>query len=185
MIHGWQEYSWQGAQYNCLNEILIIVSALSIQDPRERPQDKRQAADEAHSRYSDPESDFMAWVNLWQFFEENRQVLGRNRLGKFCHKHFLSYLRMTEWREVHRQLKLLSREMKFSVNSEPASYEKIHLSLLSGLVSNVANRLDDHTYLGARNRKFRVFPGSDLHGKKIPMDSCCRACRDLATFSPE
>ncbi len=157
-----------GAQYNCLNEILIIVSALSIQDPRERPQDKRQAADEAHSRYSDPESDFMAWVNLWQFFEEKRQVLGRNRLGKFCHKHFLSYLRMTEWREVHRQLKLLSREMKFSVNSEPASYEKIHLSLLSGLVSNVANRLDDHTYLGARNRKFRVFPGSDLHGKKYP-----------------
>ncbi len=157
-----------GAQYNCLNEILIIISALSIQDPRERPQDKRQAADEAHSRYSHPESDFMAWVNLWQFFEENRQILGRNRLGKFCHKHFLSYLRMMEWREVHRQLKLLAQEMKFSLNFEPASYEKIHYSLLSGLVSNVANRLDDHTYLGARNRKFRVFPGSDLHGKKYP-----------------
>ena len=157
-----------GAQFNCLNEILIIVSALSIQDPRERPQDKRQAADEAHSRYRHPESDFMAWVNLWQFFEGNRQALGKNRLGKFCHKYFLSYMRMTEWREVHRQLKLLSQEMKFSVNSEPASYEKIHLSLLSGLVSNVANRLDDQTYLGVRNRKFRVFPGSELHGKKYP-----------------
>ncbi len=157
-----------GAQYNCLNEILTIVSALSIQDPRERPQEKRQAADEAHSRYSHPESDFMAWINLWQYFEENRQALGRNRLGKFCHKHFLSYLRMTEWREVHRQLKLLCQEMKFPINTVPASYENIHHALLSGLVSNVANRLDDHTYLGARNRKFRVFPGSDLHGKKYP-----------------
>ena len=157
-----------GARHNCLHELLIIVSALSIQDPRERPADKRQAADQAHKRFSHPESDFLAWTNLWEFFEENRQVLGRNKLGKFCHQNFLSYMRMSEWRDVHRQLKLVSQEIKLSINSEPAVYEEIHQSLLTGLVSNVANRLEDKTYLGARNRKFRIFPGSELHNKKYP-----------------
>jgi len=152
---------------HCLREILIIVSALSIQDPRERPLDKQQAADEAHSRYHHPESDFMAWPALWQFFEEHRQALSRNKLGKFCFQNFLSYLRMGEWRDVHRQLRLVSRELKFSENVEPATYEQVHMSLLAGLVSNVANRLDDATYLGARNRKFRIFPGSNLFNKKF------------------
>ena len=103
-----------GARHNCLHELLIIVSALSIQDPRERPADKRQAADQAHKRFSHPESDFLAWTNLWEFFEENRQVLGRNKLGKFCHQNFLSYMRMSEWRDVHRQLKLVSQELKLT-----------------------------------------------------------------------
>ena len=157
-----------GTEFNCLHEILIIVSALSIQDPRERPLDKQQAADEAHARYQHPESDFLSWTALWEFFDARRQELTRNRLGKFCDQHFLSYLRMGEWREVHRQLHLAAQELKLGENSEPASYEQVHQALLSGLVSNVANRLDDNTYLGARNRKFRVFPGSNLHGKKYP-----------------
>ena len=157
-----------GAEFNCLHEILIIVSALSIQDPRERPLDKQQAADAAHARYQHAESDFLSWTALWEFFDARRQELTRNRLGKFCHQHFLSYLRMGEWREVHRQLHLAAQELKLHENPEPASYEQVHQALLSGLVSNVANRLDDNTYLGARNRKFRVFPGSNLYGKKYP-----------------
>jgi ATP-dependent helicase HrpA len=157
-----------GAEFHCLHEILIIISALSIQDPRERPLDKQQAADEAHARYHHPESDFLSWTALWEFFDSRRQELTRNRLGKFCHQHFLSYLRMREWRDVHRQLHLAAQELKLSENTEPASFEQVHQALLSGLVSNVANRLDDNTYLGARNRKFRVFPGSNLHGKKFP-----------------
>ena len=155
-----------GADNHCLHEILIIVSALSIQDPRERPLDKQQAADAAHARYQHPESDFMAWPRLWDFFESRRQELSRNKLGKFCHQEFLSYLRMGEWRDVHRQLKLVAQELKLTENTEPATYEQIHQSLLAGLISNVANKLEDNTYLGARNRKFRVFPGSYLHGKK-------------------
>ena len=156
------------SERNCLHEILIIVSGLSIQDPRERPLDKQQAADEMHGRFKHPESDFYGWVNLWEFFEEQRQEIGRNRLGKFCRKNFLSWLRMGEWRDVHRQLRLVSQELKLGINTSPATYEETHQSLLSGLVSHVANRMDDNTWLGARNRKFRIFPGSNLHGKKYP-----------------
>ena len=153
---------------NCLHEILIIVSGLSIQDPRERPLDKQQAADEMHARFKHPESDFLGWVKLWEYFEEQRQQIGRNRLGKFCRKNFLSWLRMGEWRDVHRQLRLACQELKLSINTEPATYEQIHQTLLTGLVSHVANRIDENTWLGARNRKFRIFPGSNLHGKKYP-----------------
>jgi ATP-dependent helicase HrpA len=157
----------EAAQRNCLAEILIIVSALSIQDPRERPLDKQQAADEAHRRFSHPESDFQAFVNLWQFHEAQRQQLGSNAMRKFCQKNFLSWMRMREWREVHRQLLLMCHERKLKLNSTPASYEQIHMALLSGFLSQVANRLDDGCYLGARNRKYTLFPGSVLHRKNF------------------
>ncbi len=121
-----------------------------------------------HARFKHPESDFLGWVKLWEYFEEQRQRIGRNRLGKFCRKNFLSWLRMGEWRDVHRQLRLASQELKLSINTEPATYEQIHQTLLTGLVSHVANRIDENTWLGARNRKFRIFPGSNLHGKKYP-----------------
>lgn len=156
------------AERHCLSEILIIVSALSIQDPRERPLQHQQAADALHARFKHPESDFLAWVNLWNFYEEERQDIGRNRLGKFCRKNFLSWLRMGEWRDVHRQLRLVSQDLALPINKELASYDQIHQSLLGGLVSHVANKIDDNTWLGARNRKFRIFPGSNLHGKKYP-----------------
>ena len=157
-----------GEQYKCLEEMLIVVSALSIQDPRERPLDKQQAADEKHGRFRHVESDFVSWITLWTWFEEERQQVGRNRLGKFCHQNFLSYLRMNEWREVHRQLRLISQELGLALNKAVADYEQIHRALLAGLVSHVASRTDEQLYLGARNRKFRIFPGSNLFGKKHP-----------------
>jgi ATP-dependent helicase HrpA len=155
----------EAAARNCLTEILIIVSALSIQDPRERPLDKQQAADEAHRRFWLPESDFWAFINLWQFHEEQRQELGSNAMRKFCQKNFLSWMRMREWREVHRQLLLMCHELKLKLNPQPSSYEQVHMALLSGFLSQVANRLEDGTYLGARSRRYVLFPGSALHKK--------------------
>lgn len=155
----------EAAQLGCLHEALIIVSALGIQDPRERPLERQQAADEAHRRFQHPESDFCGWLNLWQYYEEQRQVLNANQLRKFCLKEFLSWMRMREWREVHRQLLLLCHELKLVPNRTPADYEAIHKALLSGFISQVAQRLDDGGYLGARSRKYQMFPGSALHRK--------------------
>jgi ATP-dependent helicase HrpA len=157
----------EAAQRHCLAEALIIVSALSVQDPRERPHDKQQAADEAHRRHFHPESDFWAFINLWQFYEEQRQELGSAALHRLCQKNFLSWMRMREWREVHRQLLLQCQEMKLPLNREPATYEEVHRALLSGFLSQVATRLEDGSWLGARSRKYAMFPGSTLHRKNL------------------
>ncbi len=156
----------EAGQRHCLHELLIIVSALGIQDPRERPLERQQAADEAHRRFWHVESDFLAFVNLWNFHEEQRQQIGTNKMRKFCQQNFLSYMRMREWREVHRQLLLLCQELKLPINKEPATYEEIHQSVLTGFISQVASRLEDGSYLGARSRKYVVFPGSTLHRKQ-------------------
>lgn len=144
----------------CLQEVLIIVSALSVQDPRERPYDHQQAADEAHRRHWHEASDFMAFVNLWNFYEETRQQLSQNQLRKFCRQHFLSFLRMREWRDTHRQLRLLCKEMNLKENYKPSDYASIHRALLTGLLSNIGERGDENEYMGARNRKHYIFPGS-------------------------
>ena len=151
----------------CLTELLIITSALSIQDPRERPQEKMQASDQAHAKYKDPDSDFIAFVNLWNSFEEQRQELSSGQLKKYCQRSFLSYMRMREWREVHRQLHLICKELKFSENQEPSNYNAIHQSLLSGLLNNVGEKYEKKEYIGARNRRFNIFPGSGCY-KKTP-----------------
>jgi len=156
----------EAGQRHCLHEMLIIISALGIQDPRERPLERQQAADEAHRRFWHVESDFLAFLNLWNFHEEQRQLLGTNKMRKFCQQNFLSYMRMREWREVHRQLLLLCQELKLSVNKEPATYEEVHQSILTGFISQVASRLEDGSYLGARSRKYVIFPGSTLHRKQ-------------------
>ena len=103
-----------------LEEVLIVVSALSVQDPRERPMERQQAADQAHAQWKDPDSDFAALVNLWRGFEEQRQALGSNALRTWCKKNFLNYLRLREWRDAHRQLTLLCRELKLGSNSHAA-----------------------------------------------------------------
>ncbi len=157
----------EAANKHCLHEVLIIVSALSIQDPRERPMDRQQAADEAHRRFWHQESDFLAFFNLWNFFETQRQEIGSNALRKFCQKNFLSYMRMREWREVHRQLLLLSHELELPVNKDPATYEEIHQAILTGFISHVASRLEDGSYLGTRSRKYTIFPGSALYRKNF------------------
>ncbi len=155
------------AKYNCLSEVLIIVSALSIQDPRERPADKKQAADEKHRRFNDEHSDFMAYVQLWSYAEQQRQDLSQNQFQKQCKKEFLSYRRLREWREVHHQLRTAIKPLNLKINKEAASYETLHRALLPGLLGQLGNKLEDREYLGARNRRFHIFPGSSQF-KKSP-----------------
>lgn len=156
-----------GAQAGCLNELLIIVSGLSIQDPRDRPSEKKQAADEKHRRFNDDHSDFLAYVNLWNYAEQQRQDLSQNQYRKLCKQEFLSYVRLREWKEIHHQLLSAIKPMKFKLNTEPASFETVHRALLPGLLGYVGNKAEDKEYLGARNRRFHIFPGSSQF-KKSP-----------------
>ncbi|MFW5823872.1 MAG: ATP-dependent RNA helicase HrpA [Marinobacter sp.] len=150
------------SELGSLAELLVIIAGLSVQDPRERPQDKQQAADQAHSQWNDKESDFVSLLNLWNHFEEQRQELSGNQLSRYCKKQFLSWMRMREWRDIHRQLTLLCREQKFTLNRQAAGYEPIHKAVLAGLLGQVATRVDKKEYLATRNRKVFIFPGSKV-----------------------
>lgn len=167
----------EGARVGVLSELLVISSALSIQDPRERPLEKQQAADQAHAQWKDTDSDFAALINLWRDFEDKRLTLGSNALRGWCRKNFLNYLRVREWRDAHRQLLLICREMKLplhtSINieeakdAEPAlNYAAIHQSILSGLLSHIGQKTDDNDYLGARQRRFWIHPSTGLAKKR-------------------
>ncbi|WP_372965540.1 ATP-dependent RNA helicase HrpA [Marinobacter sp.] len=150
------------ADHGSLAEILIVLAGLSVQDPRERPQDKQQAADQAHAPFNDKESDFVTLLNIWNWFEEQRQELSQNQLKKLCQKTFLSWMRMREWRDIHRQLTLICREQKLTMNREPADYDAIHKSILAGLLGQVAVKVEKREYLATRNRKVMIFPGSKV-----------------------
>ena len=150
----------------CVTEILTITSAMSVLDPRERPQDKQQAADEMHAEFADGESDFNSWLNLWTFIDVQWQRLSRNKFRKMCQSRFLSYLRIREWQDVRRQLHQQAREVGLKGNTEPASYPAIHRALLSGLLGNVCVKDEKYSYLGTRNRKLRIFPGSGVRKKQ-------------------
>jgi ATP-dependent helicase HrpA len=151
-----------GAEKKVLREVLVIVAALAVQDPRERPRDKQQQADQAHQPFENKESDFLFFWNLWQWAEQQRGDLGRNPYEKLLKKNFLAPSRMREWRDTHRQLLLLAREEGWSLNDEPADYESLHRALLTGLVGNVMTRNEDGEWLSTRNRKPLLWPGSSL-----------------------
>src|SRR5690554_2238736 len=112
-----------GAEHGGLRDVLIVVSALAVQDPRERPADKRQAADQAHQRWQDVDSDFVALLNLWHGFEAARETLSGNRLRRWCREHYLNYMRLREWHDTFRQLRQLLREMEIEVPPPPWSSE--------------------------------------------------------------
>ncbi|MDM8349344.1 ATP-dependent RNA helicase HrpA [Pseudomonas sp. sp1636] len=183
----------EGAKQGSLDEVLIIASALSVQDVRERPADRQQAADQAHAQWKDVDSDFAALINLWRGFEEQRQALGSSALRSWCRKNFLNYLRLREWRDAHRQLVLIARELKLSEGSSgqgsrrvdnaaglsskveaakdeaqqrSIDYAKVHKAILSGLLSQIGQKTEEGDYLGARQRRFWVHPSSGLGRKK-------------------
>lgn len=182
------------AQKNgALREVLIIAAALGGQDPRDRPHDKQQAADERHAQFRHPDSDFLWYVKLWDVLEAQRGDLTESQRRDFARRHFLSHLRLREWRETHRQLLLLSKEMgwdpgKGTVRPEPVAgrsaknkaavlaeapadnlnYEAIHKSLLAGLLSRIAQKAEDREYLATRSQKAFIFPGSALAKKGPP-----------------
>ncbi len=156
------------AQTGCLREVLIIAAALSAQDPRERPADRRQDADEAHAQFGDERSDFVAWLNLWRFLEDNRKHLTRRKFERLCRQHFLSPTRVREWHDVQVQLRVQMHELGYRDNQREADYATLHRALLTGLLSHVGMRTQGGTrdYLGARNRHFFIFPGSGLFAKQ-------------------
>ncbi len=152
----------------CLEEILVIAAALAVQDPRERPADRQQQSDQAHARFRHPRSDFMAWLNLWRYYEEQRQALSQNQLRKLCQREFLSFMRMREWRDIHYQLTLACRQQKLRPRAAlpgEENYDGIHRALLTGLLGNIAQWQEGREFLGARNRKLLVFPGSSQFRK--------------------
>ncbi|MBF0751865.1 MULTISPECIES: ATP-dependent RNA helicase HrpA [unclassified Pasteurella] len=148
-------------------EVMVIVSALSIQDPRERPTEKQQAADEKHRRFADKKSDFLAFLNLWHYIQEQQKNLSKNQFRRQCQKDFLNYLRIREWQDIYHQIRLSVREMGLPINSEKAEYQQIHTSLLSGLLSHIGlKEVEKQQYLGARNAHFAIFPNSVLFKKQ-------------------
>jgi len=157
-----------GRQYHCLNEILIIASALALQDPRDRPSERREAADAAHQRFNDERSDFLAYIKLWAWFKEAMKHKKSNKLwANACREKFLSSLRLREWHELHQQLHAQVSEMGMRFNEQPASYEQIHKALLTGLLGNIGCKGVDREpyYLGPREIKFFIASNSVLAKK--------------------
>lgn len=153
--------------FGCVYEMMIIVSALSIQDPRERPQEKQQASDEKHRRFADKKSDFLAFLNLWRYLQEQQKESSKNQFRRQCQKDFLNYLRIREWQDIYHQIRLTVREMGLPINSEKAEYQQIHTALLSGLLSHIGlKEAEKQQYLGARNAHFAIFPNSVLFKKQ-------------------
>jgi ATP-dependent helicase HrpA len=150
---------------HALEEVLIIVSALAVQDVRDRPVDRQQAADEKHAAFADKDSDFVFYINLWRTYHEQKQALTNNQLRKWCRNNFIAWLRMREWIDTCGQIRNMLKEQKLKFNTSPAGYDAIHRSLMSGLLSNIGKKDEDRKFLGARNRKYMVFPGSKLFRK--------------------
>ena len=155
------------AQKNaCLREVMIITAALSIQDPRERPMDKQQASDEKHRRFADKDSDFLAFVNLWDYLQEQQKALSSAQFRKLCRSDYLNYLRVREWQDIYTQLRQVVKELGLRINSVAADYRSVHCALLTGLLSHVGQKdVEKQEFTGARNARFSIFPGSGLFKK--------------------
>ncbi|OBI33217.1 ATP-dependent RNA helicase HrpA [Mycolicibacter sinensis] len=151
----------------CLRELLVLAAALTIPDPRERPTDREEAARAKHARFADDESDFMSYLNLWRYLTEQRKMLSRGAFRRMCRDEFLHYLRIREWQDLVGQLRSITREMGLREAGvdveEPAGRARVHAALLAGLLSHVGMRhVDGRDYLGARNSRFVLAPGSVL-----------------------
>ena len=144
----------------CLTEMLIIASALSVQDPRDRPMEVQQQADEAHKKFADEKSEFLSYIKIWRWFEQAIEHKKTNRqLMETCRASFLSQVRLREWRGVHSQLLTIVKEQGWRLNELPATYENLHTALLTGLLGNIGFKSEDEPgagYLGARGIKFHV-----------------------------
>ncbi|SFI91869.1 ATP-dependent helicase HrpA [Amycolatopsis sacchari] len=157
----------EAAKNGCVREVMIIAAALSIQDPRERPADRQEAAQQQHARFADKTSDFLAYLNLWEYLREQQKALSGNQFRRLCRNEFLNYLRVREWQDIYSQLRQLAKPLGITLNSEPADPQNVHISLLAGLLSHVGLKDPEKgDYLGARGARFAVFPGSALFKKQ-------------------
>ncbi|WP_432252790.1 ATP-dependent RNA helicase HrpA [Streptomyces sp. HNM1019] len=150
----------------CVREVMVIAAALSIQDPRERPSDKQQQADQQHARFRDETSDFLAFLNLWKYVRERQKELSSSAFRRMCRQEYLNYLRIREWQDIYSQLRTVAKTMDIHMSEQDAAPDRVHTSLLSGLLSHVGLKdTDKNEYVGARSAKFAVFPGSALFKK--------------------
>jgi ATP-dependent helicase HrpA len=147
---------------DAVREVLIIVSMLSTQDPRLRPLDKREDADAAHARFADPQSDFITIVKMWDFLEGLHEKLSSSRFKRACEENYISYVRWREWRDVHRQLRLLLAGMGYHASEKKAEYDPVHRALLAGMLTSVGRKGDQGEYAGVSGVKFSIHPGSGL-----------------------
>ncbi len=155
-------------RHGCVRDVLVIAAALSIQDPRERPQDKQQLAAELHGRFTDETSDFLAYLNLWRYVQEQQKELSSSAFRRLCKKELLNYLRVREWQDLHSQLRRSLKQLDLSLDSSATNADAVHISLLAGLLSHVGLRdTEKREYVGARNARFALVPSSAL-AKKAP-----------------
>lgn len=161
----------------CVREVMVIAAALSIQDPRERPSEKQAQADQQHARFKDETSDFLAFLNLWRYVREQQKERGSSSFRRMCKQEYLNFLRIREWQDIYTQLRTVAKQMGIHLNEEDAPDDRVHVSLLAGLLSHVGMKdvkeaggdggrsTSKNEYLGARNAKFAIFPGSALFKK--------------------
>lgn len=182
----------QAGREGCVQEVLVIAAALSIQDPRERPLEAQQAADEMQEDFRDKRSDFIGYLTLWQQYRQEARRLSRRKLTDWCRARFLSPARMREWLDIHRQLSEQANLLQLRPNQEPAEYQQLHRALLSGFLGNIALRGDGSEYTGARGIKLHIFPGSGVF-KARPrwimaaelVETTRLYARDVAEIRPE
>ena len=149
-------------EQGCLSELLVIAAGLSVQDPRERPADAAGLADERHAAFRDPRSDFLSLLKLWEAWQERRRHDSGSAQRRWCRENFLSFLRLREWQDVHRQLLELVHALKLRPNEVPADYAAIHRAVLAGMLSHIGQLDEKGEYRGPRNLRFRLFPDSTL-----------------------
>ncbi|MET7854362.1 ATP-dependent RNA helicase HrpA [Streptomyces avermitilis] len=161
----------------CVREVMVIAAALSIQDPRERPADKQAQADQQHARFKDETSDFLAYLNLWRYVREQQKERGSSSFRRMCKQEYLNFLRIREWQDIYSQLRTVAKQMGIHLNEDDAPEQHVHISLLAGLLSHIGMKDVKETggesgrstgkneYVGARNAKFAIFPGSALFKK--------------------
>ncbi|MEU9457232.1 ATP-dependent RNA helicase HrpA [Streptomyces sp. NPDC048312] len=151
----------------CVREVMVIASALSIQDPRERPSEKQTQADQQHARFKDETSDFLAFLNLWRYIREQQKERGSSSFRRMCKQEYLNFLRIREWQDIYAQLRTVAKQMGVQLNEEDAPEQSVHTSLLAGLLSHIGLKdTEKNEYLGARSAKFAIFPGSALFKKQ-------------------
>jgi len=151
---------------DCLSEVLIIASGLSVADPRERPPENQGAADQVHATFRNGHSDFLTLLNLWHFYHDHLRPLSRSKRAKACAQHFISERRMREWQEVQQQIRALLTDMGYRFNGRAASADAVHRALLAGLLTNIGRKRSQHEYEGTRGSKFSIHPGSVLFESK-------------------
>jgi ATP-dependent helicase HrpA len=156
----------EAGRQGCVREVLVIAAALSIPDPRERPLEQQQAADASHARFVDPTSDFLTLLNLWNYLRTQRADLSGNQFRRMCREEFLHYLRVREWQDLRGQLRQIARGLDLTESDQPADAGRVHAALAAGLLSHLGMRVaESREYLGARNVRFMIAPGSVLARK--------------------